>query len=170
MQSECASFHLNTTDISVNSDVSNQYGSINVYRNDITFNNISLRTILGDMYDKYDKFNIKLSALLYSQSAVAVSSNSVDLNLQINIGGLPFYNCTYSTKSDTNSSTCVIGSFQLTTAARTIYYSDDNVFTIEKPTDRNDIRIFFTTINNVPPTWTNAGPAFDLYFRVYDVV
>ena len=170
MQSECACFHLNTTDISINTDVSNQYGSVNNVRNDITWNNVSLRTILGDMYDKYDKFNIKLSALLYSQSAVPVSGNSVDLNLQIEITGLPFSNCTYHTKIDSNSSACVIGSFQLTTAARTIYFNDDNLITIEKPSDRNNIRIYFTTINNVPPTWANAGPAFDLYFRVYGVV
>ena len=170
MQSECACFHLNTTDISTSTNVYSQYGSINTNRNDITWNNVSLRTILGDMYNKYDKFNIKLSALLYSQSALIPSSNSVDLNLQINIGGLPFSNCTYNTKSDNNLVTCSIGSFQLTSTARTIYFNDDNLITIEKPSDRSNIRIFFTTINNVAPTWTNSVPAFDLYFRVYGVV
>ena len=85
MNTECATFHLNTTDISTSTDIYTQYGSINAYRNDITWNNVSLRTILGDMYNKYDKFNIKLSAILYSQSAVIPSSNSLDLNLQINI-------------------------------------------------------------------------------------
>ena len=170
MNTECATFHLNTTDISTSTDIYTQYGSINAYRNDITWNNVSLRTILGDMYNKYDKFNIKLSAILYSQSALIPSSSSVDLNLQINIGGLNFSNCTYNVKNDTNLVTCSIGSFQLTTAARTIYFNDDNLITIEKPTtDRHNIRIYLTTINNVSPAWTNSGPAFDLYFRVYGV-
>ena len=103
MQTECATFHLNTTDISTGTNVYNKYGSINANRNDITWNNVSLRTIMcNDMYNKYDKFNIKLSALLYSQSALIPSSNSVDLNLQINIGGLPFSNFTYNTKSSNN--------------------------------------------------------------------
>ncbi len=49
MQSECACFHLNTSDISINTDVYNQNGSINVYRNDVIFNNISMRTIMGEI-------------------------------------------------------------------------------------------------------------------------
>ena len=127
MQSECACFHLNTTDISTSTDVYNQYGSINANRNDITWNNVSLRTILGnDMYNKYDKFNIKLCSIMHSEPTLIPSSTSVNLNLQINIGGLPFSNCTYNTKSDNNLVTCSIGSFQLTSTARTIYFNDDN--------------------------------------------
>ena len=45
MQSECACFHLNTTDIGSNVNIYNTYGSINSNRNDITWNNVSLRTI-----------------------------------------------------------------------------------------------------------------------------
>lgn len=170
MQSECACFHLNTTDISTSTDVYNQYGSINANRNDITWNNVSLKTIMGNMYNKYDKFNIKLCSIMHSEPTLIPSSTSVNLNLQINIGGLPFSNCTYNTKADNNLVTCEIGSFILTSTAKQIYYNEDNVFTIEKPNDRNNIRIYFTTINNVAPTWTNAGPQFDFYFRVYGVV
>ena len=44
---ECATFHLNTNDISSFTNTSNQWGTINQYRNDITWNNIDFRTILG---------------------------------------------------------------------------------------------------------------------------
>ena len=57
MQSECACFHLNTTDIGSNVNIYNQYGSINTNRNDITWNNVSLRIMMGPMYDKYDKLS-----------------------------------------------------------------------------------------------------------------
>ncbi len=167
MDIECATFHLNTTNISTVSDVTNQYGSINFYKNDVIWYNVSLKTILGDMYDKYDKFNIKLITLFTAISTTPVSSNSADLNLQINITGLPFSNCTYNTKFNSNTNACVLGSFTLNPQARILSYNDDAIFTIEKPTDTNNIQIFFTTLNNVPPTWSLAGPNFDLYFRIY---
>jgi hypothetical protein len=95
---ECATFHLNTSDIDLASvgNVNNQYGTVNVFRNDFTWNNVSFKTILGDMYDKYDKFNIKLSSVMYGAIAVpAVAPNA--LSVKINVVGFPFSNCTYET-------------------------------------------------------------------------
>ena len=73
---ECATFHLNSGDISISilgSAVSNQFGTINGNRNDMTWSNVNFRTILGDMYDKYDKFNIKLveSHIVHRNQSVA---------------------------------------------------------------------------------------------------
>jgi len=167
MDIECATFHLNTTNISSNPNVTNQYGSINADRNDVTWYNVSLKTILGDMFDKYDKYNIKLITLFTAISTTPVSSNSADLNLQINITGLPFSNCTYNTKFNSNTSSCVLGSFTLNPQARILSYNDDAIFTIEKPTETHNIQIFFTTLNNTAPVWSLAGPNFDLYFRIY---
>jgi hypothetical protein len=170
MQSELCSFHLNTSDISTTGDVYNQYGSINTYRTDMTWNNVSLKTIMGPiMYNNYDKFNIKLCSIMHSEPTLIPSSTSINLNLLINIDGLPFSNSTYYTKADSNLATCELGSFLLTASATQIYYLDDNIFTIEKPSDRNNIRIFFTTITGIPPIWTNIGPQYDFYFRIYGV-
>ena len=167
---ECATFHLNTTDIDLlnTGNVNNQYGSVNQFRNDITWYNISFKTILGDMYDKYDKFNIKLSSIMYS-AVVAPSASAPDLSLKVNVSGLPFSNCTYHSIVNSNSAICTMGSFGLTANASQLYYNDDNVFTIEKPSATSNIRIFFTRLSDASPSWVSLGPQFDFYFRVYGI-
>jgi len=37
-----------------------QYGTVDQYRTNITWNNINMRLLLGDMYDRYDLFNLQL--------------------------------------------------------------------------------------------------------------
>ncbi len=167
---ECATFHLNTTDVDVNNtgNVNNSYGSVNQYRNDITWYNISFKTILGDMYEKYDKFNIKLSSIMYS-AVVAPSANAPDLSLKVNVTGLPFSNCTYHSITNSNSAICTMGSFGLSTNASQLYYNDDNVFTIEKPPATANIRIYLTRLSDTPAVWASLGPQFDFYFRVYGI-
>ena len=95
---QCATFHLNTTDIDTASvgNVNNQYGSVNQFRNDFTWYNVSFKTILGDMYDQFDRFNIKLSSIMYGAIA-APSAAPGALLLKVNVVGLPFSNCTYHT-------------------------------------------------------------------------
>jgi hypothetical protein len=167
---ECATFHLNTTDVDITNtgNVNNQYGSVNQYRNDITWFNISFKTILGDMYEKYDKFNIKLSSIMYSQAA-APSINQGALSLKVNLVGLPFSNCTYHSLNNSNSQFCTMGSFTMGINATQTYYNDDNVFTIEKPSASTNVRIYLSTLSDTVPVWASLGPQFDFYFRVYGV-
>ena len=168
---ECATFHLNTSDIDLTNvgNVNNQYGTVNQYRNDFTWFNVNFKTILGDMFDKYDKFNIKLSNIMYSAIVAAPSANAQDLSLKVNVVGLPFSNCTYRTLNNTNSTICTMGSFGLGTNATQLYYNDDNVFTIEKPPAIANVRIYLSRLGDAPPTWGSLGPQFDFYFRVYGV-
>jgi hypothetical protein len=53
---QIASLVLRSSDLTPGA--SNQYGSSDTYQLIQTWNNINLRTLLGDMYDKYDLFNI----------------------------------------------------------------------------------------------------------------
>ena len=165
---ECATFHLNTTDIGTVGDINNQYGSVSQYRNDITWNNISFKTILGDMYEKYDKFNIKLSSIMYS-AVTAPSVTPAALLLKVNFSGLPFSNCTYHSYVNSNMGFCTMGSFTLGANATQMYYNDDNVFTIDKPPATCNIRMFLTQLNDAQPAWTTIGPQVDFYFRIYGV-
>jgi hypothetical protein len=170
MEYECACFHLNTTDIDTQNtgNVNNSYGSVNQFRNDITWYNINFKTILGDIYNKYDKFNIRLCSIMYS-SVLAPSANAVDLSLKINVGGLPFSNCTYHTISNSNTSRCIMGGFQLNTNSEQLYFGDDNLFTIEKPPETTNVRIYLSRLSDVPPSWNSLGPQFDFYFRIYGI-
>ena len=166
---ECATFHLNSNDILVAPMYgSSQYGTINQYRNDMTWSNVDFRTILGTMYDTYDSFNIKLSLVCHN-NIVPQSANNQNLMLKINMIGLPFQNCTYRTSVNSNMGTCVMGAFSLPSYPTGIYFNDDNVFSIYKPPATANIRLYFTTVDDSVPNWTVAGPTMDFYFRIYGV-
>lgn len=167
---QCSTFHLNTSDIDLASvgNVNNQYGTVNALRNDFTWYNVSLRTILGDMYDSYDRFNIKLSSVMYGAIA-APSAAPNSLSVKINVVGLPFSNCTYETYTNSNSQICTMGSYSIGVNATQIYYNDDNVFTIEKPPATCNIRIYLTTLADIVPNWATLGPQVDFYFRIYGI-
>ncbi len=165
---ECATFHLNSSDISPNVATTNQWGSINQYRNDITWNNIDFRTILGTMYDKYDSFNIKLS-LICHDNTVSQSANLKNLMLKVNMVGLPFQNCTYHTIVNSNMGICTMGAFALPSYPSGVYFNDDNVFSIYKPPASTNIRMYLTTVDDFVPNWTVSGPQIDFYFRIYGI-
>ena len=176
MNIQSAGFHLNTTDI-LNSavvgdyPVINQYGSVNAIRTDITWNNIDFKTILGDMYDKYKKFNIKLCSINYDQIA-AYGATLNDRNLSINIFGFPFSNCTYESKQNSNGNFFNGGSvtFVQNTAGQ-VYLQDSNMMTIYSPTNPQTIRIRLSLISGVDPTPGGAilYPNVCFYFRIYGV-
>jgi hypothetical protein len=57
------------------------------------WHNIHLRTILGDMWDKYDLFNLYLVEVCTSKCDTF--NNPSDLALKVMISGLPFVNSGY---------------------------------------------------------------------------
>ena len=179
MQSiECATFHLNTNDINSSNTVgdyangiNNSYGSINSIRTDYSFYNIDFKQILGTMYEKYDRFNIKLSCAM-SNSLDGYGTTNVDRLLKINISGLPLCNSGYHQLMG-NTGYTTIGCFQLTKLSSNVtYFNDDNVFSFYKPMPLNNIRIYLQTISDVAPT-TPANtiyPSIDYYFRIYGII
>jgi hypothetical protein len=58
---------------------------------------------MGDMYDRYDKFNLVLSSFAMSHIGGTVGSNLADLALTIEISGLPFINQTYDPRTSNNT-------------------------------------------------------------------
>ncbi len=176
MNIQSAQFHLNTTDI-LNSvtvgdyPVVNQYGSVNQIKTDYTWNNIDFKTILGDMYDKYEKFNVKLCSIQYTQQAV-YGTTLADRNLSINIFGLPFSNCTYESRLNSNVSFFNGGSLTLVqNAAGQANLQDSNICTIYSPRSPCNIRINLTLIDNSTPV-TGIGtiyPHLCFYFRIYGI-
>ena len=176
MNTEFATFHLNTTDI-LNSvvvgdyPVVNKFGSVSLIKTDITWNNVDFKTILGDMYDKYKKFNVKLCSVNYAQQAVYGTSLN-DRNLSVNVYGFPFSNCTYETKQNSNGNFFNGGSITVVqNAAGQVYLQDSNMMTIYSPNTPLSIRINLTLIDGSTPA-TGVGtisPHLCFYFRVYGV-
>lgn len=81
MSKRTASFSLNTCSAS----------SKNALKTNITWTGISLREILKDEYDKYDRFKLILSEVAYATNSMTISQTP----LMLNFTGLPFEKSTY---------------------------------------------------------------------------
>ena len=125
MEQETATLILNTYNISqavstpstfYNKTVDNQYGTITNNRCTLTWKNINMKQVLGEIYNKYETFNLKLyqmaqtTTMINSGSAISNQSSLVD----VRISGLPFINDGYNIASRNNSSGLYLTSLLLT--------------------------------------------------------
>ncbi len=71
----------------------------------MTWNNLNLKTILGTMYDKYDKFNLELVSISQIGDTQDFGLKYDDVNVLIQLSGLQFVNNNYNyiNKNNTNS-------------------------------------------------------------------
>ena len=93
--------------------LSTNNGTANNNRTSITWNNINLRTLLGDMYEKSDLFNLCLNSVSSGATLNNIYKAPVDNNVLMRVSGIPFINSTYNIGSTYNVSTpyCTIASF-----------------------------------------------------------
>ena len=108
----------------------------------LTWKNINLRNLLGDMYEQFDYFNISLKSITMTSSA-GISNNAENFSLHIRMNGLPWINNSYNVKNGFNNQYCVIGVFRLasTSVINTLY--DNNIFTFGKDSGTCNITIDF---------------------------
>ena len=71
----------------------NQYGITNGTFTNMRFDNINMRNLLGDLYGKYNRFNISLVAEMCSSGNS--SGGGGDTNLIVKVSGLNFINNGY---------------------------------------------------------------------------
>ena len=148
-----ASLVLKTSDFTSQSDYvygtaysSSQFAS-NEKMSSMIWRNINLRDILGDMYDKYEYFNICLNTVSTAQANL-IDTNTDTRNVSLKISGLSFNNQGYVSKSLTNNSnSTVIGTFNFTPSASSAqYYYGCNMATFRKSSDTVDIKIEYPRI------------------------
>ena len=132
--------------------------------------NINLRTLLGDMYDKYDLFNLCLNTVTTSTSLGAGTSND-DKNVLIYLKGLPFINQTYSVSSLGNTDTTILCSFTFqNTATATHYFNDNNITTFGKNQELVNLTLSYSKIlDGALPTTTNPFPQISLIFDILGI-
>ena len=122
MEQETACLILNTFDINpssittdyYNKTIDNQYGTIANNRCTLTWKNVDMRRVLGEMYDKYETFNMYLYQI--NQSVGFGGSATCAANQQlvdIRIRGLQFLNNGYNTISRNNTSSAFLTSYVL---------------------------------------------------------
>jgi len=125
------------------------------------------------MCDKYDTFNICLNTICCSAptSNLGIQYGASDinnLNVIINLAGLPFINQTYSQSNNHNTSSTPIGAFlfpSLTTQTSIQSYYSSNVATFGKSQELCNITIFYTKISDgTAPASVAAFPFSSFYF------
>ena len=161
---ENASLVLNSRDASLSQDANTNW----------TWTNINLETVLGQMYYKYESFNICLSFVMSEANLVDSGITTVnDRNCLINIGGLPWINQTYNAKTNTNGSQTVIGFVQYPTNTSSSIVSPSfqsfYVATFTKNCPIVNININMKRIDLSLPTATNDFPNMLFLFDIYGV-
>ena len=174
---ECASLILNTCDLPINA--SNNVGTLDQYITNATWNNINMRTLLGDMYDKYDRFAlVPVSYQSGPLAAINFGTAADDYLLTLNIAGLPFTNNTYNTGTKTNTSYATFSSvilLQTTTTPPNYNMNNNSVLTFTKNQELVNLNIFYKRMfitagnNNVAPNVNTTYPHFIVMFNIFGV-
>ena len=193
MEQETTTLILNTFDISKSTTpwnfkdvtVNNQYGTIANNRCNLTWKNINMRRVLGEMYDKYETFNMYLYQINQSASFSSLSpSTNNQLLVDVRIKGLSFINSTYNIVSRNNTNTAHMTSYVLNNTASnglgiitplynpTILTFGKNAeyvdITIEmKSTYKQDYPTIVEPVNQGPP---NSFGTFIFMFKFYGIL
>ena len=109
----------------------NDYGSCSANGGFITWKNVNIRCCLGNLYNKYDKFNLKLTGAQIKHSP----GPPADCQFVIYISGLPFSSgSTYNSRlGPTNQSALGSVNFAVTTAIGTTTPLLSGLVTFDKP-------------------------------------
>jgi hypothetical protein len=118
----------NTAATYFGNNVISLYGSVTNNRSSFTWNNINLRILLGDMYDKYERFNINLNFAAGGATGSTVESVADNRMFLVKLSGLPFTS-SYNQPTNTNINQVVLTAIQLPLAATTTWYN--NFFTTQ---------------------------------------
>ena len=150
-------------------------GSCDQYRQNFTWFNLNLRTLLGDQYEQYDYFNISLVSMSSSAASATNQGNVDDKTVYVKLSGLPFINQTYDQKRGNNGSTANLTIFQIPTTAipSTEQYNNStiNVLTFNKNQEQCNLNIsLFRILDDTRPTsLTIANPQFTFIFVITGV-
>ena len=94
--SDISSTNTNTT--YYGNTIRNQVGTVSNNRDNMTWNNVNIRQIMGSMYDKYERFNISLVSAYVGVAEDAWMASALQptqaveniRNLIVKLSGLPF--------------------------------------------------------------------------------
>jgi hypothetical protein len=166
---QIASLVLRSSDLTLNSTT--QYGTCDQNRLTMTWNNINLRVLLGDMYDKYDLFNICLNTITSAVSNANLGTTTDDRNVVVKLSGLPFINQTYNVKQGCNTNTCIISSFQFfSSISNTQWFYSNNCYTFGKSSLQCNLTIQYGRVSDdALPTTANAFPNMVFLFDIVGV-
>jgi hypothetical protein len=119
-------FLSNTANDYFNKDNVSDTGFISNYRTSFKWNNIDMKVLLSDLYDKYERFNISLIYVSGSATGSSAESVSNKRSLQVKLSGLPFLS-SYNQKQNLNNAVVTCSCLQIPTSANTTWESKNNL-------------------------------------------
>lgn len=167
---EVCNFTLATPDISNTLPTSNSIGTLDQWRIYMTWYNINIKNMLGDLYDQYECFNLRLNALTqHNQGAHGDSAD--DRLVMIRMSGLPFINNTYNTLTKVNENEATLGTFLSSTSGNAVSFIFDsaNVATFRRCENVNISIRLQKYDGTVPVTTTNPFPRMVFYFNIIPI-
>lgn len=147
------------------------YGSTNANKTKYTFNNINLRTLLGDLWDKYDTFNLCLKSMISGvQPEITFGTTLNDLAVFIMIDGLPFINCTYDLYSGFTGTFAILTTFNFKrNEAVQVNYNDNNL-TFSKNQEIVNLTFTYESVEDGQLPNTPTGINFPEITYIFDIV
>ena len=164
-----ASLILKTSDLTANSITA--VGEANQYMTKMTWYNVNLRTILGDMYDDYDQFNLCLNTFASALVLAGVGATLDDRQMVLKVAGIPFINQSYDVAKGHNSNGTYMGTIYYTQgqSSSQLFYGS-NIATFGKNQDVCNITISYERIlDGALPTTANAFPSSVFIFDIIGI-
>lgn len=173
-QIQKASLVLKTHQLPLNS--SNHIGSTDEYRRCMTWNNINFRLLLGDMYDKYDNFNLQLVNIASDDNRTYAngqftSASGVDRSDQIvtiYLSGMNLLNNTYDSETNHIGTKAVLTTYEF----YDLFSSEitNSVLTFTKGNDACNITIEYKDIiSDTTPATSIPYPQMVFIFNIYGI-
>lgn len=129
----------NTPAVYYNVTYRNNIGTVAQNRSSITWNNINLRNLLGEMYDRYEKFNLSLIFIAGSKTGTTAETGADNRTFYVRMRGLNF-NSTYDQATGNNNNLVVLTSIRIPLEASTPWinsYFSTQYFTFQKQDNVN---------------------------------
>jgi len=132
------------------------------FNNDVTFNNINLKALLGSMWAKYKRFKLILTAFASGPQTITDPNRLVNVYME----GLVWVNSSYDTSMSANRNRALVGTAEFATAGRSINYVNESGFIFDNQQDTANIRIFLTRISDDVTASVQYAP-FVCCFSIY---
>lgn len=169
---ESASIVLRSSDLTAGT--TNAIGSADTFLTNFTWNNINLRTLLGSMYEKYDRFVLVPTQVQSAAGSAAFGTTADDRNCLIFLRGLPFSNNTYNIPTLTNQNSAFFHFLRFNQGATATQQSNGNILLFTKNQELVNLNIFYQRINknannNYDVVTTTAFPHMLFCFNIFGV-
>jgi len=151
----------------------NAIGSISPGRLAYTWFSLDMREILGDLYEKFDYFSLRLACVQNDTGVGAYGTTVNDRLINFHTSGPQWINSTYNVFNKRNRAEAVIGTLTLggSGTVGTTFLNDNFSIAFQK-SPIMDFTINLNTINNATPatnTATTLYPLMNFYFQIIPV-